>query len=158
MTDDFRGRVALVTGAASGMGLATARAFARAGAAVALADIAGDAARAAAEDLVRAGGQAIGLACDVADEDAVQAMVARTVAAFGRLDAAFNNAGVNAVAQDAADATGEEFDRVNDVNLRGVWACMNCRPVPPAEWQPRHWSEVTNSLARPPCAATQTES
>ena len=51
-------------------------------------------------------------------------MIEQTVAAFGRLDAAFNNAGVNAVAVDTADSTAEEFDRVNNVNLRGIWACM----------------------------------
>jgi NAD(P)-dependent dehydrogenase (short-subunit alcohol dehydrogenase family) len=124
VTYEFSGKVALITGGASGMGLATARSFAQASSAVALVDVEGEAARAAAEELVRSGRQAIGIACDVTSEAAVKAMVEQTVAAFGRLDAAFNNAGVNSVAIETADGTGEEFDRVNNVNLRGVWACM----------------------------------
>jgi NAD(P)-dependent dehydrogenase (short-subunit alcohol dehydrogenase family) len=120
----FQNKVALVTGAASGMGLATARAFAEAGAAVTLADINADGARSAAEDLVAAGHQAIGICCDVADEAEVAAMVEQTVSTFGRLDAAFNNAGVQAPPSDMADEAAEEFDRVNAINLRGVWACM----------------------------------
>jgi NAD(P)-dependent dehydrogenase (short-subunit alcohol dehydrogenase family) len=123
-TYDFTGQVALVTGASSGMGLATARAFAEAGAAVVLADINEDALRAAVED-VRAGGhQVLSIACDVSDEQQVVAMVDKTVAVFGRLDMAFNNAGIQAPPSDAADEPAEIFDRVNAVNLRGVWACM----------------------------------
>jgi NAD(P)-dependent dehydrogenase (short-subunit alcohol dehydrogenase family) len=102
MTYDFSGKVALVTGAASGMGLATAKAFAQAGAAVVLADLNGEAARLAAADLTAAGAKALAITCDVADEAQVAAMVAQTVATFGRLDAAFNNAGVQAPVTSAA--------------------------------------------------------
>src|SRR5438876_7650560 len=90
----FENQVALVIGAASGMGLATARAFAEAGAAVALADVQENAVRSAAEELIAAGHKAVAIRCNVADETEVAAMVEQTVAAFGRLDAAFNNAGV----------------------------------------------------------------
>lgn len=121
---DFAGQVALVTGAASGMGLATAQAFAESGAAVVLADINGDAATAAAQELVAAGHRAVGVACDVTDEDQVAAAVARAVTEFGRLDMAFNNAGVQAPPTDAADETAEDFDRVNAINLRGIWAAQ----------------------------------
>ncbi len=106
------------------MGLATAKAFAVAGAAVALADVNEAALRSAADDLVAAGHKAIGIRCDVADEAEVAAMVEQTVSTFGRLDAAFNNAGVQAPPSDMADEAAEEFDRVNAINLRGVWACM----------------------------------
>src|SRR5437763_1251829 len=104
---NFAGKVALVTGAAAGMGLATARAFAEAGAAVVLADFQEDAARAAAAELVAAGHRAIAVRCDVADDDQVASMVDRTVAEFGRLDAAFNNAGVMARIAPTADSTRE---------------------------------------------------
>ena len=124
MNLSFDDKVALVTGAASGMGLATAKAFAAEGAAVALADINEAAVRAAAADLVAAGHKAIGIRCDVADEAEVAAMVQATISAFGRLDAAFNNAGVQAPPSDMADEAAEVFDRVNAINLRGVWACM----------------------------------
>jgi len=120
----FENQVALVTGAASGMGLATARAFAEAGALVALADINEAAAGTAAEQLVAAGHKAIAIRCDVADDSQVKAMVARTVSTFGRLDAAFNNAGVQNVLAETADTTREDFDRVMAINLRGVWSCM----------------------------------
>jgi NAD(P)-dependent dehydrogenase (short-subunit alcohol dehydrogenase family) len=123
-TYDFQGQVALVTGASSGMGLATAQAFAQAGAGVVLADIDEKTLRAATDDLTAAGHQAIGVTCDVSDEDQVAAMVERTVGQFGRLDLAFNNAGIQAPPTDAADEPAELFDRVNAINLRGVWACM----------------------------------
>jgi NAD(P)-dependent dehydrogenase (short-subunit alcohol dehydrogenase family) len=123
-TYDFGGQVALVTGASSGMGLATAQAFAQAGAAVVLADIDETALRAATDDLGAAGHQAIAVACDVSDEAQVAAMVKRAVDQFGRLDLAFNNAGIQAPPTDAADEPAELFDRVNAINLRGVWTCM----------------------------------
>jgi NAD(P)-dependent dehydrogenase (short-subunit alcohol dehydrogenase family) len=123
-TYDFENKVALVTGAASGMGLATAQAFAEAGAAVVLADVDKDAVQTAAQALTSAGHQAIGVTCDVTDESQAASMVESAVEAFGRLDMAFNNAGVQAPPSDAADETAEDFDRVNAVNLRGVWASM----------------------------------
>ncbi len=123
-TYDFKGQVALVTGAGSGMGLATAEAFAEAGAAVVLADIDEEALRAATDGLASAGHRAIGVVCDVADESQVAATVERAVAAFGRLDMAFNNAGIQVPPSDAADEPAGNFDRVNAVNLRGVWTCM----------------------------------
>src|SRR6516162_8536549 len=121
---DFSGKVALVTGGASGMGLATAQAFAEAGAAVVLADFKEDAVKAAAQKLVSAGYKALAVRCDVSDDAQVAAMVDRTVAEFGRLDAAFNNAGVMARIAPTADSTREEWDRVIGINLRGVWSCM----------------------------------
>lgn len=120
----FENQVALVTGAASGMGLAAARAFAAAGAAVALADVNEAGARRAAEELVAAGHKAIAVRCDVANDEEVKAMVEQTVASFGRLDAAFNNAGIQSPVAEVADASMAEFDRVNGVNLRAVYCCM----------------------------------
>jgi NAD(P)-dependent dehydrogenase (short-subunit alcohol dehydrogenase family) len=124
MNLSFENKVALVTGAGMGMGLATAQAFAAAGAAVVLADINEPTVRAEAEALVAAGHQALAVRCNVADEAEVAAMIEQTVATFGRLDAAFNNAGVQSLPVETADASGEEFDRVNAINLRGVWNCM----------------------------------
>ena len=121
---DFHGQVALVTGAASGMGLATARGFAEAGASVALADLPGDALQAAAAELTAEGHSVLAIATDVSDEAQAAAMVACTVAAFGRLDMAYNNAGILGPMGDVTDETGEAFDQVNAINLRGVWACM----------------------------------
>ena len=123
-TYDFAGQVALVTGAGSGMGLATAQAFAEAGASVVLADINENTLRAAADGLTTAGHTAFGVTCDVSNEDEVAALVARTVASLGRLDMAFNNAGIMIPPSDAADEAVDNFDRVNAINLRGVWACM----------------------------------
>jgi NAD(P)-dependent dehydrogenase (short-subunit alcohol dehydrogenase family) len=123
-TYDFTGQTAFVTGASSGMGLTTARAFAEAGAAVALADINESALKTATDRLAADGHRVLGVPCDVADEASVAAAVRTTVQQFGRLDMAFNNAGIQAPPTDAADEPAELFDRVNAVNLRGVWACM----------------------------------
>ena len=106
------------------MGLATARAFAQAGAAVTLADVEENAVRAAAEELVSAGHNAIAVRCNVADAADVAAMLQQTISTFGQLDAAFNNAGVQSPAVETAESSSEEFERVNAINLRGVWSCM----------------------------------
>jgi NAD(P)-dependent dehydrogenase (short-subunit alcohol dehydrogenase family) len=104
--------------------LATAKAFAESGAAVVLADSNQQTLRTATAELTGAGHQALAVACDVSDEEQVAALVERAVATFGRLDFAFNNAGIQAPPTDAADEPAEIFDRVNAINLRGVWACM----------------------------------
>jgi NAD(P)-dependent dehydrogenase (short-subunit alcohol dehydrogenase family) len=116
--------VALVTGAAAGMGLATARAFAAAGAAVVLADVSEDAVSVEAQNLVAAGHKALAVRCDVSDDAEVASMIDRTVAELGGLDAAFNNAGVMARISPVADSSRDEWDRVIGINLRGVWSCM----------------------------------
>lgn len=121
---DFNNQVALVTGAGSGMGLATARAFAQSGAAVVLADRNEEALQKASGALNAEGHRTIAVTCDVTDEGQAAAMVERTVAAFGRLDMAYNNAGILGPMGDVTDETGEAFDEVNAVNLRGVWTCM----------------------------------
>ncbi|MCK8494780.1 SDR family oxidoreductase [Spirosoma sp. RP8] len=120
----MKDKVALVTGAAAGIGLAAARAFAQAGASVVLADWNEKEVYAAAEQLAAEGYTTLAVVCDVSDDRAVQAMVEKTVTTFGRLDAAYNNAAVQNALADAADQTREDFDRVTAINLRGVWSCM----------------------------------
>ena len=120
----FNGKVALITGAANGIGRAAAQAFAESGAAVVLADINTDALDTATAALTAAGRQAIGVTCDVADEAQAAAMVEHTVATYGRLDMAFNNAGILGPVGDLTDETSRAFDDVTAINLRGVWTCM----------------------------------
>ena len=120
----MEGKVALVTGAASGLGLATAKAFAEAGAAVALADWNEKATQEAAAKLAADGYNIIAIKCDVSDDKQVEEMVNKTIAAFGRLDYAYNNAGVQNQLAEAADQTMEDFERVNNINYRGIWSCM----------------------------------
>src|SRR5258707_6007328 len=124
MNISFEGKVVLVTGAASGLGLATVKAFAESGASVALADWNENAVRSAADELTAQGHKAIAIRCDVADHAQVEAMVKQTVAAFGGLDAAYNNAGVQNVLAETADTSREDYDRVMGINLRGEWSCM----------------------------------
>jgi NAD(P)-dependent dehydrogenase (short-subunit alcohol dehydrogenase family) len=120
--ETMKDQVALVTGAASGMGLAAAKAFAEAGATVVLIDINEPAEQVA--EIVAAGHQAIAIRCDVANEESVKAAVEQVVATYGRLDAAFNNAGIQSPAVELADVTGEVYDSVLSINLRGVWNFM----------------------------------
>lgn len=122
--DRFTGRVALVTGAASGIGQATAVAFAREGARVAILDRTADALQATAEAVREAGGEGLVLACDIARSEQVEAAIAETVATFGRLDIAFNNAGVENVAAPVAEIALADWDRILDINLRGTFVCM----------------------------------
>ncbi|MGA8529344.1 MAG: SDR family NAD(P)-dependent oxidoreductase [Acidobacteriaceae bacterium] len=124
MNLSFENKVALVTGAASGLGLATAKAFAESGASVVLADWHEEAAQSAAGQLAADGHKTVAIRCDVSDDMQVAAMVKQTVAAFGRLDVAYNNAGVQNVLAATADTTREDYDRVMGINLRGVWSCM----------------------------------
>lgn len=121
---DYSGYVAFVTGASSGMGEATARRYAEAGAAVALVDLSDGAVEEFAAELTSREHEALALRCDVSNEQEVADAVTRTVEEFGRLDVAFNNAGIMIPPADAADEPAEAFDAVNSVNLRGVWTSM----------------------------------
>ena len=129
MTGLLEGKSALITGGGGGIGRATALIFAREGARLAIADASRDAAAETVDLVNKAGGQAIALSGDVTETGAVQAMVAAVVSAYGRIDCAFNNAGIAGYQVDAAgkrthEWTDESFDRMIGVNLKGVWLCM----------------------------------
>jgi NAD(P)-dependent dehydrogenase (short-subunit alcohol dehydrogenase family) len=123
------GKAALITGGGGGIGRATALIFAREGARLAIADAVEAAAQETVAQVNAAGGQAMSLSGDVTDSSAVQAMVKAVVSAYGRLDCAFNNAGIAGYQVDAGgrkthEWSDEAFDRMIAVNLRGVWLCM----------------------------------
>ena len=120
---DFSGRTALVTGGAGGIGSATARAFAQAGANVVVADIV-DSGAAVADAIVAAGGQATFIRCDVTQIADVESLVTQTVASYGALDFAFNNAGIEEEHARLGDSDEALFDRMMAINVKGVWACM----------------------------------
>ncbi len=127
VTYDFSGKVALVTGAASGVGRATVEAFAAAGAAVALADINRQAGERFAEELAGAGHDVAFFETDVASEEGVRRLVDRTVERFGRLDIAHNNAGIEAVTVPVAEAPSDDWRRVLDVNVSSVFYCLKAQ-------------------------------
>jgi NAD(P)-dependent dehydrogenase (short-subunit alcohol dehydrogenase family) len=120
----FDGSVAFITGATSGIGRATALAFAREGAAVTVADVAVDGARDTAEAIEAAGGRALAVHCDVTRAEDVEAAIDAAVQRFGRLNLAFNNAGIEQPVKPAAEIGVDEWDRLVAVNLRGVFLCM----------------------------------
>ena len=125
----LEGKAALITGGGGGIGRATALAFAREGARVAVADVAIDAARETVAQVNAAGGQAISLRGEVTRDADVRAMIEGVVSAYGRLDCAFNNAGiagwqVGAAGKKTGEWSEEAFDRMIAVNLKGVWLCM----------------------------------
>ena len=122
METTFKNKVALVTGGASGIGRATALAFAKKGAKVAVVDWKENDEMV---DLIKElGSEAIFIKCDVSKTDDVKAMVAQTIAAFGRLDYAFNNAGIEGASASTQDCSEENWDKTIGVNLKGVWLCM----------------------------------
>ncbi len=120
----FEGQVALVTGAATGIGRAASIRYAAEGARVAVVDINAPEAEATVRMISEAGGEAVFIRADMTSSNDIAAMVAETVARFGRLDAAFNNAGTPGGFTSAVDCTEEEFDQVVDLNLKSVWRCM----------------------------------
>ncbi|NHZ41199.1 SDR family oxidoreductase [Massilia aquatica] len=120
----FEGKVVLVTGAAGGIGRAAAVAFGRAGACVVVADTSVDGGHATAAMIVENGGKALFVQCNVTRAAEVEALVDKTVAYYGKLDCAFNNAGIEEEHLPLADADEALFDRIMNVNVKGTWLCM----------------------------------
>ncbi len=122
--ESYSGKVAFVSGATSGIGRATALAFALAGASVVVADISDQGNQETARMIEEIGGKALAVRCDVARAEDIKAALDKTVAMFGRFDFAFNNAGVEQVVTATADITEDEWDRIATINLRGMFLCM----------------------------------
>ncbi len=160
----LQGKCTLITGAGTGIGRGAALCFARHGAKVAVADIVAETGEETVRLIKAEGGEALFIKCNVAVAAEVKAMVERVVAVFGRLDCAFNNAGVETALLKLADDTEENFDRLVAINLKGVWLGMKYEikqmlaqggggrsSTPP---RPRAWSAptFTPSTARPSMA------
>src|SRR5215475_4761736 len=124
MAGRVAGKVAVITGAGSGIGRATALAFAREGAKVVVADIVVAGGEETAQMIKTAGGEAIFVKTDVTKLAEVEALIKKTVETYGRLDCAFNNAGIEGEATPTVEYTEEGWNRVIDINLKGVWLCM----------------------------------
>ena len=124
MPGSLEGKVALITGASSGIGAATAKIFARDGASVSLLARTMERGERVASEIQAGGGEAVFLQTDVSQEQDVRSAVEQTVSRFGRLDCAFNNAGIIGEPSPLADCPREVWDRVIAVNLTGVWLCV----------------------------------
>jgi NAD(P)-dependent dehydrogenase (short-subunit alcohol dehydrogenase family) len=122
METTFKNKVVIVTGGSSGIGSATALAFAKKGAKVAVVDWAEG--HETVNLIKEMGGEAIFIQCDVSKSAAVKAMVEKTIAAFGQLDYAYNNAGIEGTSNPTQDCTEENWDKTISINLKGIWLCM----------------------------------
>ena len=124
MTETFKGKVALVTGGSSGIGRATALAFAHYGARVVVADVSVEGGKETVSLIHNTGGEAIFIQTDVAQASQIEHLINKTVETYGQLDCAFNNAGIAGDLSLTADCSEEHWNRVMSINLRGVWLCM----------------------------------
>lgn len=120
----LEGKVALVTGGGSGIGRAAAIVFAREGAKVVIGDVGEEGGDETVTMIKEADGEAMFVKTDVSKADQVKALIDETIKTHGRLDIAFNNAGVEQVVSTLPDCTEEEWDRVININLKGVWLCL----------------------------------
>ncbi|MDZ7846449.1 MAG: SDR family NAD(P)-dependent oxidoreductase [Owenweeksia sp.] len=124
MYPEFKDKVVLITGASSGIGKATALAFAREGAKLMISDVQDKEGEALAKEIRGKGADCLYMHCDISRPAEVKRMVDETVKHYGRLDIAYNNAGIEGAMAPTADGSEENFDRVIGINLKGVWACM----------------------------------
>lgn len=124
MAETFRSKIALVTGGSSGIGRATALAFAHRGARVVVADVSVEGGEETVNLIHNTGGEAIFIQTDVAQAREIEHLISKTVETYGRLDCAFNNAGIAGDLSLTADCSEEHWKRVMSINLRGVWLCM----------------------------------
>ena len=124
MAGRFEGKVALVTGGGSGIGRASAVTFAKEGAKVVVADVDVEAGKETVQMITKNGGDAIFVRADVSKEAEVETLINKTVETYGRLDCAFNSAGIEANWAGIVECTEEDWDRVIDINLKGTWMCM----------------------------------
>lgn len=124
MSMTFSGQVALVTGGAAGIGRATALAFAREGLKVVVSDLDAVGGEATVALVREAGGEALFVACDVTQDAQVRQLHERAIEAYGRLDYAYNNAGIEIEKGRLAEGSEAEFDAIMGVNVKGVWLCM----------------------------------
>jgi NAD(P)-dependent dehydrogenase (short-subunit alcohol dehydrogenase family) len=120
----MKDQVVFVTGGAKGMGEAVVLLASEKGAKVAIADVDFEIAQLLADKINRNGGDAIAIKCDVSSADDVKNAIDKVVSTYGRLDAAFNNAGIQIPNLDTTDVSEEEFDRIFNINMKGVWLCM----------------------------------
>src|SRR5262249_53334373 len=130
MAGRLAGKSVLITGAASGIGRATALVAAREGAALVLADVSADAGESTVAEIGKQNGQATFVRCDVTRQGDVDVAVQKAVDLYGRLDVAFNNAGIEGSLAATADYPDDMFERVIQVNLIGVWRCLRAELVP----------------------------